>query len=207
MTFFPFHPPEKPPELHAGFVTFNPGSATPGFSAEECRRIIALALSRSSTPAEVFEGDLANPRRQRNESIRHARITPLPTGRSSQWLLDRLFVMIATANARFWNFDLAGIFSPLVVVEYGLGGHYVWHTDLGAGPTSNRKVSLTVQLSDPNTYRGGELELRTSARGCIMPREQGSMILFPSYTLHRVRRVTRGKRLALVGWVQGVPFR
>ena len=208
MTLFPFQPPERPPELHATYASFSPSEVNElGFSAEECARVVAMASKVPGRAAEVFNGRLTAPRGTVNEAIRRARVRALPASREAHWLLDKLFAAITHANGRHWQFDLSGAFSPLLVAEYPIGGHYSWHVDLGAGPTSNRKLSLIVQLSDSRAYAGGAVELMTTSRAIGMPKEQGTVVIFPSYTLHRVTKVSRGKRLALVGWIQGTPFR
>lgn len=72
-----------------------------------------------------------------------------------------------------------------------------------------RKLSLTINLSNPRSYEGGDFEIQrdddievvTEGRG------QGNMILFPSFLPHRVTPVTRGTRYSLVIWLLGRPFR
>jgi PKHD-type hydroxylase len=59
-------------------------------------------------------------------------------------------------------------------------------------------------LSHPDDYDEGELELLAGPQpGFVAPKEVGTAILFPSYTLHRVTPVARGKRYALVIWCHG----
>jgi PKHD-type hydroxylase len=70
-----------------------------------------------------------------------------------------------------------------------------------------RKLSFTLQLSDPADYDGGELQLMNSKKPTIASREQGYVMVFPSYTLHEVTPVTRGTRYSLVSWVTGKPFK
>jgi PKHD-type hydroxylase len=66
---------------------------------------------------------------------------------------------------------------------------------------------MVVQLTDPDEYEGGELELCLGGEPFVVPREQGTLITFPSYVLHRVKPTTKGTRHSLVGWVTGRPFR
>jgi predicted 2-oxoglutarate/Fe(II)-dependent dioxygenase YbiX len=78
-----------------------------------------------------------------------------------------------------------------------------------------RKLSVTISLSNPEDYEGGELEfdLRNSPDGkpniikCkeILPR--GSIVVFPSHVWHRVAPVTKGTRYSLVIWSLGYPFK
>lgn len=63
-------------------------------------------------------------------------------------------------------------------------------------------VSFTLFLSDPESYDGGELVTDTTAGERTYKLPAGSMVVYPSSTLHRVAPVTRGERLAAIGWVQ-----
>ena len=79
--------------------------------------------------------------------------------------------------------------------------------DIGPHPINHRKVSVTIQLSNPEDYDGGELELWTGAGIQKVEKHKGCAILFPSYMLHRITPVTKGVRKSLVLWVGGSTFR
>ena len=67
-----------------------------------------------------------------------------------------------------------------------------------------RKLSFAMQLSDPDDYEGGNVQLLDEAGSTyIAPRKKGSIMLFDSRTQHRVLKVTKGVRKSLVGWVLG----
>ena len=67
-----------------------------------------------------------------------------------------------------------------------------------------RKLSFTLQLSDPDEYEGGNVQLIDEAgRSYIAPRQRGTIILFDSRTQHRVIKVKKGVRKSIVGWVLG----
>ena len=93
------------------------------------------------------------------------------------------------------------------------GGHY-YHahqdTTLVSGDRpSQRKLSVTVQLSDPDDYDGGDLLMH---HVCAQPpadiiRRRGTVLVFPSLVMHEVTRVTRGIRHSLVGWYPGPAWR
>jgi PKHD-type hydroxylase len=63
-------------------------------------------------------------------------------------------------------------------------------------------ISFTLSLTDPNSYEGGELVMETPAGEQSFKLGLGHMIMYPSTTLHRVNPVTKGERLAAVGWIQ-----
>ena len=77
-----------------------------------------------------------------------------------------------------------------------------------------RKLSMTINLTDPTTYKGGRMQFEFPkvskepvVRECVPARAQGSVIVFPSFILHRVTPVTEGTRYSLVAWFLGEPFR
>ena len=84
---------------------------------------------------------------------------------------------------------------------------YGSHTDnalMGDQEFWRADVSFTLFLSDPSTYTGGELVIENSDEERCYKLKAGSMIVYPSSTLHRVETVTDGVRLAAVGWVQSL---
>jgi PKHD-type hydroxylase len=65
-------------------------------------------------------------------------------------------------------------------------------------------ISLTLFLSDSDTYSGGELVIESTQGEQSFKLPAGAMVLYPSSTLHRVEPVTQGQRLAAVSWVQSM---
>ena len=67
-----------------------------------------------------------------------------------------------------------------------------------------RKLSFSIQLSSPEDYEGGNLQLLDEGgQSYIIPRQRGCIVLFDSDTQHRVLKVTKGTRKSIVGWVVG----
>ena len=87
-------------------------------------------------------------------------------------------------------------------------GKYGKHVDRGIN-TPVRKLSMSIQLTDPKEYEGGELKLYDGEdnQANVMDKTQGTLILFPSYVLHEVMPVTKGERNSLVTWVTGKQFK
>jgi len=137
---------------------------------------------------------------------RSSRITWLYPSEKLDWLFRRVTDITVELNKKYFGFDLFGLIEGFQFTEYkGPLGHYGKHMDTTfKGPI--RKLSVTIQLSPPESYEGGDLELYFSDIPDTTIREQGSMILFPSYTMHRVSPVISGTRYSLVGWVTGKPF-
>jgi PKHD-type hydroxylase len=125
----------------------------------------------------------------------------------SSWLYEKIGNYAITANKELWNFDIWGYQDPLqYTTYYGNGGHYDWHVDLGP-EMSNRKLSVVLQLADPNNYAGGDLEINCGGFPYTVPRQLGLLCFFPSFLLHRVTPVTSGTRISLVTWLCGANFR
>jgi len=124
----------------------------------------------------------------------------------TQWIFERLTAIVNDLNDKYFCFDLEGFTQGLQLTSYQPGQHYRWHTDHGPRHY-NRKLSLTLQLSEPTDYEGGELQLRDSDKPMVMDKQRGLLVAFPAYLMHRVTPVTSGRRRSLVAWVTGEPFK
>jgi PKHD-type hydroxylase len=134
-------------------------------------------------------------------------ISWVPENLETQWLYDKITEYAKTANKQMWNFDIWGYHDQLqYTTYYGDGGHYDWHADLGPG-ISNRKLSVVLQLSDPDEYEGGDLQMNIGSSILTVPRELGLICFFPSFLLHRVTPLTSGVRKSLVTWLCGANLR
>jgi PKHD-type hydroxylase len=156
----------------------------------------------------LFPIEKANTTGPTEDSVRNSHIRWIDYNEKSAWLYKHLSELIQTANNEMWNFDISYIDDSIQYTEYhDNGGHYDWHLDVGMYPVNHRKISVTIQLSDPDDYEGGDFEVMTSSIPDIAPRKKGCAILFPSYLLHRVTPVTKGIRKSLVIWVNGQPLK
>ncbi|SRR5581483_879770 len=82
-------------------------------------------------------------------------------------------------------------------------GHaYGTHVDDALMDGVRTDCSFTLFLSPPESYDGGELIISTAAGDDAYKLAAGSLVTYPSSMLHRVAPVTRGARLAAVGWVR-----
>ncbi len=151
-------------------------------------------------------------------STRSSMIKWLPKNHPDwNWLYERMMNLSVEANNALWKFDLRTALEAIQYTEYyaSENGHYDWHQDIGIGELpSKRKVSITIQLSASDEYKGGELLICTGSNGKgelnnnkVCPRGKGVGVLFPSYMMHRVTPVTEGTRISLVLWVGGGHYR
>jgi PKHD-type hydroxylase len=187
-----------------------------------CDKIIKEGMSNNKKIAGIGSID---PRTKHEveevKTIRDSNISWI----SDVWLKILLEPYIQKANHMAgWNFDLVDSEDCQFTI-YNQGQYYGWHTDTdgnlyyGKGNEWNnlmRKLSVTVSLSDPEDYEGGLLEFDLRNIGQINTSEiikckeilpRGSIVVFPSYTWHRVSPVTKGTRLSLVQWNLGPGFK
>lgn len=136
-------------------------------------------------------------------------IAYLRPAQDTKWLYDILFPLVLKANEEIFHFDIDIVTDAIHYVIYPEdGGHLDWHMDIGVFGVNRRKIATTVQLSDPSEYDGGEFEIWIGGQDPIqVPRKKGDVICFPSFYMHRVKPIKRGKRKSLVFWTGGRPFR
>lgn len=161
-----------------------------------------------------------------DEKIRKSQNTWIP---SHHWIGGFIWHYIERANRENFLYDITGIDGEaLQYTVYEKQNFYNWHNDegiqnlykptAGSNRDSNgiaqdflnkniqyvRKLSVVLQLTDPDEYEGGNLELiNESGDPYIAPRIRGTVIIFDSRTQHRVMPITKGKRKSLVGWIVG----
>lgn len=111
------------------------------------------------------------------------------------------------ANALFEAAAYPSAIHSLLFSRYEAGMEYGRHVDnafMGGNCHLRADVSFTIFLSEPESYQGGDLVLEGACDEQCYKLSAGSLILYPSSTLHRVEKVTAGVRLVCVGWVQSV---
>jgi PKHD-type hydroxylase len=92
--------------------------------------------------------------------------------------------------------------TPLILSRYEPGMEYGSHVDDVIMQGMRTDVSFTLFLSDPDSYEGGALVIETSGGEDDVKLPAGSLVAYPSNTLHRVQPVSSGARLAAVGWAR-----
>ena len=160
-----------------------------------------------------------------NKDKRNSQNAWIPT---HHWVGGFIWHYIMRANRENFLYDLRNIDGEsMQYTRYSEGQFYNWHNDAGLAtqykPVSAgnreqglasdfvneniemvRKLSFALQLSDPDDYEGGNVQLLDeSGSNYFAPRKRGTMILFDSRTQHRVLKVTKGVRKSIVGWTVG----
>ena len=151
-------------------------------------------------------------------------------------VFDHITPIVRDANSDLFKFDLNYHETYQFTIYKAPDEHYEWHCDGHFEPYTRddckndpdiesrvggyRKLSYSVNLTHPDEYEGGHFEWcdpystnplndpeRAVFRAPQSGREQGSIIIFPSFLYHRVTPVTWGRRHSLVGWIAGPTFR
>jgi PKHD-type hydroxylase len=92
--------------------------------------------------------------------------------------------------------------TPVMFSRYENGMQYGSHVDDALMHGIRTDVSFTLFLSDPDSYEGGELVIEGPGGEEVVKLAAGSLVAYPSTALHRVTAVTRGVRVAAVGWAR-----
>lgn len=172
-----------------------------GFSVELCDNIRSRLQDAPLVDGVVGTGNV-------QKDIRVSKVYWLPKTQKFLDVYSKIFAMVGQSNDIFFKFNLDAINTNIqyTVYDSSYKGYYHWHLDVGP-QNSCRKLSVIVQLSDPSEYEGGELQIRNGGKDpCVVEKEKGTVIIFPTYLLHRVTPVTKGTRRSLVLWVEGPPF-
>ncbi len=135
----------------------------------------------------------------------HARAVKnnLQAGRGNE-AVEALRKMLAEQiekNALFRMFARPRKLTPLILSRYEVGMEYGAHVDDAIISGMRIDLSFTLFLENLDSYEGGALVIETTAGEEDIRLPAGSMVVYPSSTLHRVQPVTRGVRRAAVGWV------
>ena len=167
------------------------------FTKEECKTIINIAKNKG-----LIKGTTTG-----ETDARLSKISWLYSADDLQWVFKRITDIVLNLNDRFFQFDIFGLNEGLQFTNYKApSDKYEKHIDRAVDNVI-RKLSLSIQLTEPKEYKGGELYLYEDEKGILMKKEQGTLILFPSYTLHEVTPITKGERNSLVSWVTGKQFK
>jgi len=167
------------------------------FTKEECEQIIQIGDKKTYQQATT---------RGYTDKLRKSEVSWLYPSEDTQWIYRRLTDIITNLNNKYFKFDIFGAAEGFQFTKYTApDGKYGKHIDSSV-EVLVRKLSFTLQLSNPEDYEGGDLCLHLGNKPDVMKKEQGFVVLFPSYVLHEVTPVTRGTRYSLVSWITGKPF-
>lgn len=170
------------------------------FSAAQCAQLIDVFASSDASDGGLVAG-------QTDTAVRQSSLVWLPEREDLAWVDVCMAKLVADANRNLFGFALDGFEEQLQMAAYGSGHYYDWHIDRGQGSVAGRrKLTVSVQLTQPELYEGGALEINADGHPFAAARGQGSAVAFAATTLHRVAPVVSGLRHSLVAWVHGPAF-
>ncbi len=178
-------------------------TTTPLFTPDQCRMVIACGRRQEPQKAQVGMG---KPGGGLDTDKRVTTISWIPFKEMPEMYRDIEMNMLQANNNHF-GFKRMQLTEPGQFTHYPTGGFYDWHMDndiIGKQQPPVRKISMTLLLSDPSTFEGGELEFMSKGKTAKL--EQGQAMFFASWLQHRVKPVIRGERSSLVMWFGGPSF-
>ena len=180
-------------------------TTTPIFSPKQCQMVIDKGMSLKKETAGVGMG---NPKGGGVDSTKRiTTISWIPFKDMPEMYRDIEATMLKANNNHF-GFEGMQITEPGQFTHYLTGGFYEWHMDndvAGKHQPPVRKISMTLLLSDPSTFEGGDLEIMSKGKTAKL--KQGQAMFFASWLQHRVTPVTKGERKSLVMWFGGPSFK
>jgi len=176
----------------------------PIFTPQQCEMVIEAGHKQK---LEVAQVGMNNPKGGVDTKKRTTTISWIPFKEMTE-MYSQIEATMQTSNLNHFGFENMKITEPAQFTEYPKGGFYDWHMDLDINGTHEppvRKISMTILLSDPSTFKGGNLEFMEKNK--VPELKQGQAIFFASFIRHRVAPVTKGIRRSLVMWFGGTPFK
>lgn len=184
------------------------------FTKEECEVIVDFLNKKNK-----HDGLIGGLKGELNHNVRKNKIVWVDgKDKSFAWVINKIANYVKEINEKEYKFDIYGLTEDIQFTEYTeLNDQYTWHSDSNVD-SQIRKLSFVIQLSDPKDYEGCQLEFANHTLSKLnednkindfekMKLAQGSIISFPSYVLHRVTPLIKGKRNSLVLWVGGPNFK
>lgn len=209
LLFVAASPPASPPAIRLASVAAPAPYGAPGLGYSDRAMILtfdnilppaALAEIRAAAPRIAFRDGRASAGAQ--AALVKDNLQALP----DDPVAEPIRRLIADSIFRHPEFRLAmrpKKLSPIMLSRYQPGMSYGSHVDHPiSGGDMRRDVSFTLFLNEPDAYDGGELVIIDAVGERPFKLSAGSLIAYPSTTLHRVAEVTRGERFCAVGWAQ-----
>ena len=159
----------------------------------------ALAAILETLAAEgAWVDGRATAKGRAREAKTNQQAAPSPATRPTLALIERAIF----SNAVFQSGAQPAALARLMLNRYREGMAYGAHVDAPYIDGVRTDLSFTLFLSDPQTYDGGDLVIDSAGAEDWVKPPAGTLVLYPSTFVHRVEKVTRGERLAAVGWVK-----
>lgn len=120
-------------------------------------------------------------------------------------MIQQILLQALNGNMLFRNAVLLKTIYPFLISTYRTGMTYGWHVDSPLMANMMRTdIAMTIFLSNPDEYEGGELELQTGSGTVLYKLPAGDAVCYPCTQLHQVREVASGERRVAVTWIQSL---
>ena len=173
----------------------------PIFSPKQCEDIIRVGKSLPQQDART--DTIKSIKGIKNHKIRNTNISWIPFEKMPH-MYKSLESWGTKVNNNHFGFDGIRLGEPAQFTQYSKQKHYDWHTDSPFDFSKQpyvRKISMSVLLSNPKDFKGGELQLIDTKKTLSL--KQGYGVFFASFIAHRVLPVKKGNRISMVTWFNG----
>lgn len=170
------------------------------------RRGSIIGDQNSDIPVNMSYDDKDDKPGHRNNKIKFIEYNKNDTGLVA--VHRKIASKVMEVNNEHFKYHLTDL-ETFQFTSYEQGEYYQRHLDYYASLVAGglmRKLSASIQLSDPSEYSGGDLCAYVSEKPIVADKAKGSMSFFSSFILHEVTPVIEGRRLALVVWAWGPRF-
>ena len=171
------------------------------FSPEEIKNIKSIAANVETKPGFVGKSG-------EQKEIRKCQIKWLPPEEGRVWVYQRLVDVIQNINSQYFNLNLYGLETlQYTIYDADNNEFYAAHRDVHHEFKNNlvRKLTFSLQLSDPSEYEGGDLVINVGFDPITASKLSGDITFFMADSVHEAKPVTKGTRHVLVVWVSGPP--
>jgi len=193
-----------------GYMAIEPDKETKDItlSSEDCKMLIDEYVDKQYGMDAGVGSNMAGGAEVKKE-VRSCKIYAVPKNEKTINVYNKIISAVAMANKFYYDFELSGFAGEIQLLEYKhdpnkeIADHYDWHMDTGPGESATRKLSVIVQLSDSDDYKGCELIINNIGNHVTGSRVKGSLLMFPGLFLHTITPITEGTRYSLVVWFHG----
>lgn len=181
------------------------------FTPEELDQVTKYCIAAGVEPGTTVGAvDLEDAKKVRRSGVKfHKR------NDDTAWIFDKLNHILLGLNNQYYGFVLNG-YDAFQYTEYHAAeeGKYGWHLDMcldaqvPATMIEPRKLSMTLLLTDPSEFTGGDFQVNLGNQDHAKTVEfkKGRAVCFPSWLAHQVTPVISGCRRSIVVWVTGPKF-
>jgi PKHD-type hydroxylase len=167
------------------------------FTAEQLNAVRSVLQQSEFVDGKLSAGK--NAREQKNNQ-------ELATDQDSYTALNDVVMTQLVQHPSYLQAAMPARIAAPIYARYSSGMGYGSHLDDAImGPLQSRyrsDISITIFLSEPDEYQGGELCIENSPGASEIKLPAGHAILYPSTSIHSVNEVTAGERLVAITWVQ-----